>query len=362
MITDDPTMRPDDSPEAEAQRVPGQEPVWTYRGYRLRASDFTTSMVHLFRAEVSRANAWRSRLDATTNWSVLTTGAAVSFAFTNQLEHHSVILLNALLVMLFMYIEARRYRYYELWSFRVRLLETDFFAAMIVPPFKPAADWAESMADTLLHPRFPISLWEALGRRLRRNYIWIYLIIGSAWILRLSLYPIGAASLGEFVARARIGAVPGWMVLLVMLLFTVALMALAYLTRDLHQATGEVLPRFGSLSKEADGVVAPPVEEDGFHRQAWFRTSHKRQQLLVFVITDQGQAVADRIMSEMQRGVTAFAGTGMYTGQPHAILMCALTVSEIPQLKALVNNVDPTSMVIVTPAQDVLGQGFSPLR
>ena len=39
-------------------------------------------MVHFFRAEVHRANIWRQRLDTTTNWAVVTTGAAISFAFS----------------------------------------------------------------------------------------------------------------------------------------------------------------------------------------------------------------------------------------------------------------------------------------
>jgi len=106
------------------------------------------------RAEVQRANVWRSRLDATTNWAVIATGAALTIAF-NQSSHHGVILLNTLLVTLFLYIEARRYRYYELWSSRIRLMETDFYAAMLVPPFQPAPDWAESLAENLLQPHFP---------------------------------------------------------------------------------------------------------------------------------------------------------------------------------------------------------------
>ena len=40
-----------------------EEPVWTYRGYKLGSSEFVTAMVHLFRAEVQRANVWRQRLD-----------------------------------------------------------------------------------------------------------------------------------------------------------------------------------------------------------------------------------------------------------------------------------------------------------
>jgi len=50
-----------------------EEPVWTYRGYRLKTSEFVTAMVHLFRAEIQRANVWRQRLDTTTNWAVVAT-------------------------------------------------------------------------------------------------------------------------------------------------------------------------------------------------------------------------------------------------------------------------------------------------
>ena len=134
------------------------EPVWTYRGYQLRSSDFTTAMVHLYRGEVTRANVWRQRLDNTTNWAVITAGAAITFALGNPNNHHGVIILNTLLITLFLYVEARRYRYYELFASRIRLMETDFFAAMLVPPFGPAADWAESLAENLLHPHFSISM------------------------------------------------------------------------------------------------------------------------------------------------------------------------------------------------------------
>ncbi|MBT7075664.1 MAG: DUF2270 domain-containing protein, partial [Anaerolineae bacterium] len=98
-----------------------EEPVWTYRGYELHSGDFNTALVHLFRAEVSRANVWRQRLDATTNWAVITTGAVISLAFAQEVSH-LVILLNLLLVTIFLIIEARRYRYFELWSSRIRMM------------------------------------------------------------------------------------------------------------------------------------------------------------------------------------------------------------------------------------------------
>jgi uncharacterized membrane protein len=338
------------------------EPVWTYRGYHLRPSEFTTAMVHFFRAEVQRANVWRQRLDTTTNWAVVTTSAAISFAYSRtQAEDHRLIILNVLLVTLFLYIEARRYRYYELWSYRVRLMETDFFATMLVPPFHPAPDWAESLAENLLQPQFPISLLEALGRRLRRNYIWIYVFLALAWLSKVWLHPSPATAWQEFLSRAAIGSVLGEVVLAAGILVNGILVLIALLTVGLQQASGEVLPRYGDLSLPGlIGRGAEPTKAAGGWR-AWFRPSRQRQQLLAYIITDQPEAVSNRILRQMSRGVTALSGTGMYTHQPHSILMCALTVSEVAQLKSLVSTADPNAFVVVSPAQEILGKGFTPL-
>ena len=336
--------------------------VWSFRGYQLRPGDFTTSMVHLFRAEVQRSTVWRQRLDHTTNWAVITTGAAISVAFSESIGNHSLIILNTLLVTLFLIIEARRYRYYELWSYRVRLMETDFFAAMLVPPFRPAPDWAESLAETLLHPKFPISVWEALGRRLRRNYMWIYIILGLAWILKLWLHPTPTTSWSQFVEKAAIGSIPGWVVITLGVLFNGALMIIGLLTIGLHDATGEVLPRYADIFAAGLTRNGDQTGQRSVAHRAWYRLSRRRQQVLTFIITDRAEPVAEVILKEMGRGVTALPGTGMYTKQTHSVLFCALTVTEVAELKALVKKTDPHAFVIVTPAQEVLGHGFNPLK
>jgi uncharacterized membrane protein len=181
---------------------PLKDSVWTFRGYEMRPAEFNTAMVHFYRGEIQRSNMWRQRLDNTTNWAVITTGAALSFALSDPLHHYGVIILNTLLVTLFLWIEARRYRYYELWSSRVRLMETDFFAAMLVPPFGPHPDWAESLADSLLHPEFPISMWEAFGRRFRRNYMWLFMVLGVAWALKIYIHPDISLSWEQFLKNA----------------------------------------------------------------------------------------------------------------------------------------------------------------
>lgn len=344
---------PSDHPGSE------NEPVWTFRGYRLRPSEFTTAMVHFFRAEVSRANVWRQRLDTTTNWAVVSTGAAITIAF-NQSAHHILILLNALLVTLFLAIEARRYRYYELWSYRIRLMETDFFASMLVPPFHPAADWAESLAENLLHPSFPISIWEAFGRRLRRNYYWIFIVLAGAWLARIGLVPTQAASWQEFFQRGSIGNLGGEAILALAGLFYGILFCTALLTAGLHQASGEVLPRFADLERYPG--ITMGEGEDVPAARPWFRLGRRRQQLLALIITDRAQEISQAVFKELNRGVTALQGTGMFTGKGHSVLMIALTVTEVPHLKSLVSQTDPQAFVIVSPAREILGRGFLPLK
>ena len=51
---------------------------------KLQPAEFNTAMVHFYRGEVQRSNVWRSRLDATTNWAVITAGATLSFVFSYQ--------------------------------------------------------------------------------------------------------------------------------------------------------------------------------------------------------------------------------------------------------------------------------------
>ncbi|MGQ9490363.1 MAG: DUF2270 domain-containing protein [Anaerolineae bacterium] len=351
---------PDKSRSTTGPATPA-EPVWSYRGYTLRPSEFTTAMVHYYRAEIQRSNVWRSRLDATTNWAVITAGAALSFALASPENHHSVIILDALLITIFLWIEARRYRYYELWSYRTRLMETDFYAAMLVPPFGPRPEWAESLAESLLQPDFPISIWEAFGRRLRRNYFWIFIVLAVAWILKGIIHPTLTTSAAEFVARAAIGPIPGPIVLTSGLIYFGILCLISVATAGLQQATGEVLPKYWGLTLHPADHMAPVRPPLGLRDRIFSVPTRRRRQLLALIITAEAEKVAARLLQEMHRGATGLTGQGMYTHARRDVLMIALTVTEIGRLKTLVAAEDKDAFVIVVPAQEVLGRGFAPL-
>ncbi|HET6973870.1 MAG TPA: DUF2270 domain-containing protein [Pyrinomonadaceae bacterium] len=211
---------------------------------RMSPGEFNTAMIHFYRGEVQRSNTWRNRLDTTTNWAVLTAGATLSFVFSSPNNPHFVIPINSILVMIFLLMEARRYRYYEIWSSRVRILETGYFAHLLMPDSRPADEsWAEHLAADLTTPHFTITEWEAVGRRLRRNYLWIFVLLALSWNLKVYLSPLPARDFNVFINRATVGIVPGWIVFVVGIVFNAAVFGFAIGTVRLREATGEVLPK-----------------------------------------------------------------------------------------------------------------------
>lgn len=219
--------RPDYSAQ-ESQRPPTQIPA----ARPLTPSEFNTALVHLYRGEVSRANTWRIRLDGTTNWAVLTTGATLSFAFSSPEHTHVMILLNSLLIGYFLFIEARRYRYYDLWRTRVRLMETEFFADLLVPNSTEITEehWRELLATDLLQPNFTIGMWEALGRRLRRNYCWVFAVLVLSWIVKVGIHPSPTMDITELLRRAAIGPISGVTLIVIGVIFNGLLITLGIAT------------------------------------------------------------------------------------------------------------------------------------
>ena len=78
----------------------------------------------------------------------------------------------------------------------------------------------------------------------------------------------------------------------------------------------------------------------------------------VFIITNEHESVAKRIMTELDRGVTGLHAKGMYTNEEKCMLYCVVSQKEIVGLKDIVNEVDSNAFVIVTDAREVLGEGF----
>jgi uncharacterized membrane-anchored protein YitT (DUF2179 family) len=80
------------------------------------------------------------------------------------------------------------------------------------------------------------------------------------------------------------------------------------------------------------------------------------------IVTSEANAISQRVLEELQRGVTVLEGTGAYTGAERPVLYCVITRSEVAALKALVNEVDPRAFMVIGVAHEALGEGFRPLK
>lgn len=198
-------------------------------------------MVHYYRGELGRMAGWRDRIDRTTNWAITVVAAMLSVSLSTPSSHHGVLLFAMLLISLLLLIEARRYRFFDVYRARVRQIEKKYFAEFLDPRGDLSPDWAAAIARSLRKPQFQIGYREAACRRLRRNYSWMYLILLLAWGLKISSSTMTesgpfdvALSFHQVLKNAALGAIPGGVVLAV-----VAAFYLLILVAVLHQEQSE---------------------------------------------------------------------------------------------------------------------------
>nr|WP_051156021.1 DUF2270 domain-containing protein [Salipiger mucosus] len=168
------------------------------------------AIAHLYRGEVYRSTIWRTRLDTTTNWAVVTLGVALSISYAAPGASPLPLVLVGVLIIFFLVLEARRYRYFNVWRARARWLETHFYAPMLSEgDLHLEEDWQTVLANDYLRPRYHVSFMVAVGRRIRRNYLWILLIQSLAYAGKIMVHPTAVNSLAEAIDRADAGPIPG---------------------------------------------------------------------------------------------------------------------------------------------------------
>jgi uncharacterized membrane protein len=168
------------------------------------------AVAHLYRGEVYRSTIWRTRLDTTTNWAVVTLGVALSISFSSPEASPLPLVLVGVLIILFLMLEARRYRYFNVWRARARWLETHFYAPLLYDgDLHMEENWQKVLAQDYLHPRYHVSLMIAIGRRIRRNYLWILLIQSLAFCVKISVHPTPVEGFHQAIDRADVGPIPG---------------------------------------------------------------------------------------------------------------------------------------------------------
>ena len=143
---------------------------------------------------------------------------------------------------MFLCIEARRYRFFDFWPMRAHVLEIQFFGPILRGQgVRIDNGWNEILYQDYNRPNLHISFVEAAGRRLRRNYGWIFTIQVVAYVGKLLIHPVPIESVAELWQRAAIGPIPGQLVLLAGLCFHGTWATIAW--RTLRSRRGGDRPR-----------------------------------------------------------------------------------------------------------------------
>ena len=79
-----------------------------------------------------------------------------------------------------------------------------------------------------------------------------------------------------------------------------------------------------------------------------------------YVLSSKSKEIGDRIMTEMDRGVTYLQARGGYSNQSHEMLFCAVRRFEVYKINEIIRSVDKDAFVIVGDAGEISGEGFKP--
>jgi uncharacterized membrane protein len=206
---------------------------------------YVNAMSHFYRGELGRIMVWRQRLDITTNWAITSSTAIITIAFSNRDVPHIIFFFNLLIVWVMLWIEARRYRFYDAFRARVRMLEAHFLVPMVMENRELLhGEWKKLVCEDLILPCFKISKLEAVGRRLKRNYVFIFILIMVAWVTKIFLHaPMAMNSVGSFYRALRVGHIPAW---LVASIFVATLASVIGITLYVSKKTTGEISEFGT--------------------------------------------------------------------------------------------------------------------
>ena len=202
-------------------------------------------MSHFYRGELGRSMVWRQRLDVTTNWAITSSTAIITIAFSTRGVPHIIFFFNLAIVAVLLWIESRRYRFYDAFRARIRMLEAHFLVPMVMENRELLqGEWKKLVCEDLILPCFKITKLEAIGRRMKRTYMFIFILILIAWLTKIFLHATAPITdVVSFYHALRIGHIPSWVVAMV---FVGTFISVISITVYVSKSTSGEISEFGT--------------------------------------------------------------------------------------------------------------------
>lgn len=111
---------------------------------------------------------------------------------------------------------------------------------------------------------------------------------------------------------------------------------------------------FGHISYVLYGIISLYVSSLAIDKVLYGFEMDK----VAFIITQKPREVFAAIDRELERGGTYLHSEGAHSGKSSTVLLCAIKMRQIAQLKHIIRMEDENSFVIITDAREILGDGF----
>ena len=161
--------------------------------------------------------------------------AIITWVFSSPDNPHYILLVGVAALTVFLTIEARRYRGYDVWRTRVRILQENVWAYGLDPDGDLTDEnWRKRLGDDYRTPTLKITAEEAIAHRLRRVYLPLLSVLLAAWVIRITAFDPE-----PWTEAAAIGTIPGLIVVGIVAVFYAGAIVVAARPRTWH-AKGEL--------------------------------------------------------------------------------------------------------------------------
>ena len=79
---------------------------------------------------------------------------------------------------------------------------------------------------------------------------------------------------------------------------------------------------------------------------------------MIYIISDHPDRITDRLLEDLDIGVTSLKGEGAYSGKEKKVLMCVMRKPLAPKAQQIVKEEDPEAFMIVSDATEIFGEGY----
>lgn len=133
-----------------------------------------------------------------------------------------------------------------------------------------------------------------------------------------------------------------------------------------HLRTGVLFMMLDALIVTCAALVFRDIDKALFAAIAAFVTSYGMDLVLygrdgaklIYIISDKSQQITERILQELNIGVTHVQGYGAYSGKEKKVIMCVIKKQLAPRAEQIVREEDPLAFMIVTSATEIYGEGY----